>query len=126
IHGRFDGTCPISYSINYARDINKLYPGHALLHEYGNGHCCWTTYYDPSWRWTKKGEKDIGEPHGMNIYSWFLKHSITKSKAEKPKAVLQSNTASLILDGSQSTGRIDNYYWSQRKGPVAQTKELSE
>src|SRR5699024_207436 len=86
IHGRFDGTCPISYSINYARDINKVYPGHALLHEYGNGHCCWTTYYDPSWRWTNKGEKDIGEPHGMNIYSWFLKHSITKNKAEKTQS----------------------------------------
>lgn len=51
-------------SLRYNDSINKYNPGgsHVTLHP--GGHCCWSDYYDPSFR-----------ENGVNIYEWMLAHA---------------------------------------------------
>lgn len=62
---------PGIYTLNakkYNDSVNKYYPGGSKVTIYPGGHCCWTTYYDPSYR-----------ENGMNIYEWMLQYTTTSS-----------------------------------------------
>lgn len=63
----FSGASDGGYTVNankYNDSINKYFPGGSKITEYPGGHCCWHTYYNPSYR-----------ESGMNIYEWMLTHT---------------------------------------------------
>lgn len=90
--------------------------GTAVLTAYPGGHCCWPTYYEPSWRWTDNPTgKDIGTPNGLSIYEWLLQHSLDQveqpptdqptepTEPEQPAQTLVQPTA-VIKGGAKDGG----------------------
>lgn len=136
----FQGTTDTTVNPNNAYTsvdkINAAYPGHAKLTKYDGGHCCWPTYYEPSWKWADNPTgKDIGEANGLNIYDWMLQHrlnkEVTKPVESKPTPVedlqqpaaiitggnktgpgtITINTDTLTIHAGSSTGTIDTWRW---------------
>lgn len=75
-HGTIDGGATDYYnSKRYVDALNSVHPGYAYLTSYSNGHCCWGTYYNPSYResfttdWDSNGKP---YPKSLNIYELLL------------------------------------------------------
>lgn len=62
----FEGTTDYR-KMDLIRDtMNRIVPGSARYTQYVGGHCCWNTWYNPSW-----------VENGDNIYTWMLKQSLS-------------------------------------------------
>jgi predicted esterase len=111
--------------------INVAKPGLARFTNYSGGHCCWNTYYNPSYKETINGVS-------MNIYEWMLQ--FTRSTTTTPPPPPPTNqspvanagtgqtitlpTNSAALNGGASSdpdGSISSYSWSKTAGPSTYT-----
>jgi dienelactone hydrolase len=63
--GNADGGYTVNAS-NYSTDCNIQYPGSSKLNIYSGGHCCWTTFYNTTW-------KDPSS--GYSVWEWMLTNS---------------------------------------------------
>jgi predicted peptidase len=71
--GTSDQTVSPSNSYNSNKWINEKYSGHSRLTKYNGGHCCWMTYYDPTWK-----------ENGVSIYDFMLQYSLSDKDNTKP------------------------------------------
>ena len=100
--------------------MNVAKAGFGRFTSYSGGHCCWGTFYTPTYK------EKIGSD-SMNIYSWMLQFSRgTDSVGMTANAGTDQNlsagTTSTTLSGSgtPSTGHsITGYGWSQISGTSA-------
>lgn len=108
--------------------INSISPGFARFSNYpqGNpqGHCCWNTYYNPTYRESINGVQ-------MNIYEWMLQHTRigitpppinlfpTANAGADQSITLPTNTITLSGSGSDSDGTIVSYAWTKVSGGSA-------
>jgi dienelactone hydrolase len=60
--GNVDGTFTAN-ATNYSNDCNTLYPNSSKLNIYSGGHCCWNTFYSPTWH---------DASTGLSIWEWLL------------------------------------------------------
>lgn len=116
VHGGFTKTLIDKMNIakaGFGRFTNFVGPD-------GN-HCCWGTYYNPTYRETIGGVS-------MNIYEWMLTH--TQVPVTAPTANAGSNqtitlpVSSVTLNGSGTAGAgytITSYGWTQLSGPGTAT-----
>lgn len=82
LHGSSDVNMPTSInlaidSINAYNNENPQTP--AVLTAYPGGHCCWNTYYNPTWKWTVHNPQDIGGPNNLSIYDWMLQYTLSEN-----------------------------------------------
>lgn len=98
--------------------MNKYVPSSARYYKYIGGHCCWNTWYNPSWH----------DADGESIYTWMLKQKKGGEKINvSPKAnagadksiTLPINSLSLSGSGQDADGTITGYSWAKVSGPNA-------
>lgn len=127
LHGSSDNTAIFSLAQSAIQNYNTNRPDHkALLATYSGAHCCWETYYNPTWKWTSNNSNDIGTYNNMSIYDWMLTHvkGVSAPVNNPPAAnagnnqTLTAGTTSATLTGSatQGTGTITSYSWTQTSG----------
>ena len=101
--------------------MNTAAAGFGRFTSYSGGHCCWGTFYVPTYKETINGKS-------MNIYEWML--TKTRSLSTTPTANAGTNQTitlpvdSVTLSGSGTAGAghsITSYGWSQVSGPNTAT-----
>ncbi len=112
----FEGTLDYR-QMDLIRDImNNAVPGSARYTQYVGGHCCWNTWYNPTW--TENGE---------SIYTWMLRQSQPAGPQNiSPVAIagvdttitLPANTAILRSTATDVDGTISSYLWTKISGPT--------
>lgn len=99
--------------------MNKYVGGSARYTLYVGGHCCWNTFYDPTW--TENGE---------SIYTWMLKQKkdlIYGALPPQANAGSDSTLASPLLNlplkgyGNDPNGLPIVFNWKKLAGPAAGT-----
>ena len=114
----FEGTSDYR-GMDIVRDlINAAVPGSARYTQYVGGHCCWNTWYNPTW--TESGE---------NIYQWMLKQAKNATINQPPTSnagadkniTLPTNTLTVTGSGSDPDGTITGYQWTMLTGPATYT-----
>lgn len=73
----------------------------------GSGHCCWNTFYNPSW---------LDTTYGINIYEWLLQ--FTKYPSASAQDTITTSSSSVDLNGVTS-GWDKRILWTQTSGPSA-------
>lgn len=94
--------------------LNYYVPGSSRYTSYVGGHCCWNTWYNPTW--TENGE---------SIYTWMLKQRKPASSNIPPQANAGRDTAlatiistySLAGFGNDPDGNPIQYQWTKVQGP---------
>ena len=80
----FEGTLDYR-KMDLVRDkLNSTVAGSARYTQYVGGHCCWNTWYDPTWK----------DTDGETIYTWMLKQN---------KAGTSGNQLPIVNAGSDQT-----------------------
>ncbi|MEO5499905.1 MAG: hypothetical protein ABIR31_00560, partial [Ginsengibacter sp.] len=112
----FEGTLDYR-SMDVIRDaMNNAVAGSARYYNYVGGHCCWNTWYDPSWK----------DTDGESIYTWMLKQSKgglptnlspTVNAGADQTITLPTNSVSLNGIASDADGSIATYSWTKLSGP---------
>lgn len=111
----FEGTSDYR-SMDKIRDtMNAYVPGSARYTQYVGGHCCWNTWYDPSWN-----------ENGETIYTWMLKQSRSGAVNQLPTAnagtnqsvTLPANSVTISGSGNDPDGNIASYLWTKVSGPA--------
>ncbi len=113
----FEGTQD-NRSMNLMYDtMNKYVPGSARYTSYVGGHCCWNTWYIPTYTENVNGQT-------WNIYQWML----AQNKGDVPPVanagsnitvLLPVDTAILNGTGSHDPdGVITSYSWAKVSGPA--------
>lgn len=88
IHGYNDVTANFSSAQTSINTYNTENPTHqALLATFNGAHCCWTTYYAPTWKWTSNNGNDIGTHNNLSIYDWMLTHVRGQDDSNSPPVV---------------------------------------
>lgn len=91
--------------------MNSQVPGSAYGFYYttpsGSGHCCWNTFYNPSWNDTT---------YGINIYQWMLQ--FTKYPSASAQTTITTSSSSTTLNGVTS-GWGKQIAWTQVSGAAA-------
>ena len=111
--------------------MNNTKPGIARVTRYSGGHCCWGTYYNPTYRESIK-KADSSSTVSMNIYEWMLQFARTdvgSGNSSDPTAnagadqSLSLGTTSTTLSGSGTggDGTISSYAWTRISGPNTPT-----
>ncbi|RYD92474.1 MAG: T9SS type A sorting domain-containing protein [Sphingobacteriales bacterium] len=100
--------------------MNRYKAGSARYTPYVGGHCCWNTWYNPSW--TENGE---------SIYTFMLKQkkTVTEPPVASPQAIagndssLATTSSSFALRGAGNdpVGLPINFAWTKLSGPAAGT-----
>jgi hypothetical protein len=97
--------------------MNAYAPGSGRYTSYVGGHCCWNTWYIPTYTENVNGQT-------WNIYQWLLAQS---KSAQPPVANAGSNVIiyapvdSTSLNGTGSSdpdGTISSYTWTKLAGPA--------
>jgi len=105
------------HGLDYVRDtMNSYVPGSARYTLYIGGHCCWNTFYNPSW-----------VENGESIYTWMLKQkkALIAGGPLSPQvnAGRDSSISSVALNfllkgyGNDPIGLPINFIWSKISGP---------
>lgn len=115
----FEGNMDLR-GLDQIRDtMNRAVPGSARYTLYTGGHCCWNTFYDPSF--TENGE---------SIYTWMLKQKkalIQGAVSPEANAGRDSATANVIPslplkgNGNDPIGLPINFSWTKLVGPAGGT-----
>jgi len=115
----FEGTDDYR-SMDKIRDtMNNAVAGSARYTQYVGGHCCWNTWYNPTW--TEAGD---------NIYTWMLKQRKGTQTANQPPVAnagadqtttLPLNTVTLAGSATDPDGSISAYAWTKVAGPATFT-----
>lgn len=110
----FEGTQD-ARRMNEIRDTMNFYaPGSARYTQYIGGHCCWNTWYNPSWI-----------ENGENIYQWLLKFRKGVTTNQAPNALAgadidlvapQSQALLIGRNSSDPDGWITQFLWSKVSG----------
>jgi Right handed beta helix region/Secretion system C-terminal sorting domain len=114
-----EGNTDISTSLDRIRDTMNLYvPGSARYYLYQGGHCCWNTWYNPSWT----------DTDGESIYTWMLKQKKStasginlppNANAGADKTItLPTDITTLIGSGNDPDGIIVSQTWTKISGPT--------
>jgi hypothetical protein len=59
----------------YSAEANSVYPGSSRVTVFTGGHCCWATYYNPSWK---------DSTTGLSVLQWMLTNQRLTSQAVLP------------------------------------------
>jgi Right handed beta helix region/Secretion system C-terminal sorting domain len=113
-----EGNTDISTSLDRIRDTMNLYvPGSARYYLYQGGHCCWNTWYNPSWT----------DTDGESIYTWMLKQKKSNSTGTNlaPNAnagadktiTLPTDITTLLGSGNDPDGNVVSQIWTKISGP---------
>lgn len=111
--------------------MNNTEPGIARVTRYSGGHCCWGTYYNPTYTESIK-KADSSSTVSMNIYEWMLQFARTdvgSGNSADPTAnagtdqSLSLGTTSTTLSGSGTGGggSVSSYAWTRISGPNTPT-----
>ena len=110
----FEGTQD-ARRMNEIRDTMNFYaPGSARYTQYVGGHCCWNTWYNPSW-----------VENGENIYQWLLKFKkgtvtnqapVASAGADINLIAPQSQTILVGRNSNDPDGWITQFLWSKLSG----------
>ncbi|MBS1738509.1 MAG: tandem-95 repeat protein, partial [Bacteroidetes bacterium] len=115
----FEGTLDYRKMDEIRDAMNNAVPGSARYYNYVGGHCCWNTWYDPSWK----------DTDGESIYTWMLKQSRGGQTNQNPivnagsdvTITLPVSTVSLNGVASDPDGTIVSYQWTKLSGPTGGT-----
>lgn len=111
-----------------ASKMNTTKPGIARITRYTGSHCCWGTYYNPTYHENIK-KADSSSTVSMNIYEWMLQFART-DVGGTPTANAGTDqsinlpTSSVTLTGSGTAGSghtISSYGWTKISGPAGST-----
>lgn len=114
IHGEF------TYQL--INRVNDAQQGYGKFTNYSGGHCCWNTFYNPSYMENVNGKY-------MSIYEWMLQYSrggTPPPPSNQPPVAnagpdqiinLPANSINLSGSGSDPDGSIISYSWSKISGP---------
>jgi poly(3-hydroxybutyrate) depolymerase len=100
-------------------EMNNTRPGMTRFTNYTGGHCCWGTFYNPTYTEVIGGQT-------MNIYQWMLTQKRVGASTTNPTANAGSNqsitqptsTVTLTGTGTAGTGHtISTYAWAETSGP---------
>jgi predicted peptidase len=80
----FEGNQDLRGNDQIRDTMNKYVAGSARYTLYVGGHCCWNTFYDPSW--TENGE---------SVYTWMLKQKKDLIKGALPPQANAGNDSTL-------------------------------
>lgn len=112
----FEGNMDLRGNDKIRDTMNYHVPGSARYTLYTGGHCCWNTFYNPSW--TENGE---------SIYTWMLKQRkalISGIMPPEANAGNDSTTTATLLTlplsgyGNDPNGLPINFRWSKVSGPL--------
>jgi len=116
---------PHGYNTKLLEDgMNLIKPGIARFTSYSGGHCCWNTYYNPTYKATINGIS-------MNIYEWMLQFKLGSSGATPTNVLpasnagadisitLPVNSVTLNGSGSDADGTVSSYAWTKVSGGAA-------
>lgn len=109
-----------------AGKMNTTKPGIARITRYSGGHCCWGTYYNPTYTESIK-KADSSSTVSMNIYEWMLQFSRsdiggTPTSNAGADQTINLPTSSVTLTGSGTAGSghtISSYGWTKQSGGSA-------
>ncbi|HSC52270.1 MAG TPA: right-handed parallel beta-helix repeat-containing protein [Phnomibacter sp.] len=114
----FEGTTDYR-KMDLIRDtLNRIVPGSARYTQYVGGHCCWNTWYNPTW--TENGD---------NIYTWLLKQKLAdpvpdnnippqiSNVTPETSIVLPTSSLTLSATATDPDGTIASYTWTKISGP---------
>ncbi len=114
IHGEF--------TFQLINRVNDAQAGYGRFTNYNGGHCCWNTFYTPTYR------ENINNK-SMNIYEWMLQYSRGSNNPPPQNQVpianagpnstitLPINYVTLSGSGSDADGTIASYNWTKVSGP---------
>jgi len=115
----FEGNTDLRGNARIRDTMNRYVPGSARYTLYSGGHCCWNTFYNPSWL-----------ENGESIYTWMLKQRkalILGPTSPEANAGRDSLLSSVILNytlkgyGNDPNGLTINFNWTKISGPLAGT-----
>lgn len=112
------------YGHRLSDQINAIKPGFSRWTDYSGGHCCWRTFYNPTYRENVNGQN-------MNIYEWMLQYtraSGTPGSNQSPvitsisgtqTITLPTNSVSLTSAATDPDGTITSRHWTKVSGGAA-------
>lgn len=115
----FEGNTDLRGNDRIRDTMNRYVPGSARYTLYSGGHCCWNTFYNPTWF-----------ENGESIYTWMLKQrkalilGPTSPEADAGRDSLLSNVVlNYTLKGfaNDPNGLPINFNWTKISGPSAGT-----
>lgn len=113
----FEGNLDLRGNDKIRDTMNRYVAGSARYTLYTGGHCCWNTFYDPTWL-----------ENGESVYTWMLKqHKTLINGAQSPQAnagndsTITSVTINLPLRGlgNDPNGLPINFAWTKVAGPAS-------
>ncbi|MEP6711839.1 MAG: hypothetical protein ABJA37_05475 [Ferruginibacter sp.] len=111
----FEGNQDLRGNDKIRDTMNYYVPGSNRYTLYSGGHCCWNTFYDPTW-----------VENGESIYTWMLKqtklpgYSSPQANAGNDSTIINA-ILNLALKGSGNdpNGLTINFAWTKIAGPLA-------
>jgi len=110
----FEGTTDYR-GLDQIRDVmNSNVPASARYFLYNGGHCCWNTWYVPTWN-----------ENGESIYTWMLKQRRPAGANISPESNAGSDTNTIALvtslplkgNGNDPDGNPISFAWRKLNGP---------
>lgn len=111
----FEGTTDYR-GMDQIRDVmNSNIPASARYYQYTGGHCCWNTWYVPTWN-----------ENGESVYTWMLKQRRPAGANLTPESFAGNDTSTIALvtslplkgNGNDPDGNPINFAWRKLSGPA--------
>ena len=108
---QFEGNSDLRGNNKITDTMNKYVPGSGRYTLYSGGHCCWNTFYNPSWT-----------ENGQSVYQFLLSNSKSLTVANAAPVAnagsditikLPANSVSLTGSGSDIDGSVASYSWTK-------------
>ncbi len=112
----FEGDMDLRGNDKIRDTMNKYVPGSNRYTLYSGGHCCWNTFYNPTW-----------VENGESIYTWMLKqHRLLIAGPSSPQAYAGNDSSILSVAsnvplkgvGNDPNGLPINFTWTKVSGPL--------
>lgn len=112
----FEGNLDLRGNDKIRDTMNYYVPGSSRYTLYSGGHCCWNTFYNPTW-----------VENGESIYTWMLKQKkalIAGPVSPQADAGRDSSISNVTLNlplrgaGNDPLGLVINFAWTKVSGPV--------
>lgn len=111
----FEGTTDYR-GMDLIRDVmNSNIPASARYYQYTGGHCCWNTWYVPTWN-----------ENGESVYTWMLKQRRPAGSNLTPESFAGNDTSTIALvtslplkgNGNDPDGNPISFAWRKLSGPA--------